>query len=246
MGWSNSNSWGSDAQEGWYKKPAAGAGGSLTFTAIANPTAIGGGGITSPASFSAVAIGTASSDRIVVVSVVNKMATSTLPNSTVTGVTIGGVSAAQATIQRTSQHENSIWWLLVTSGTTATIAVTISSGSGWSDGVCIQVGTITGSATASVSSTVTATPPFYAFTNSNAGTVTVATGGVAVISGVNDSSPGTTSWTNTTSSSSDFDQSFTASGGIAASLAHATASAIVTQAVTTSGGSGWISASFQP
>tara|TARA_R110000772_G_scaffold233395_1_gene344960 strand:+ start:105 stop:773 length:669 start_codon:yes stop_codon:yes gene_type:complete len=91
----------------------------LAFTASAVNS-----GSQSSYTFSSQAIGTASSDRVVVVGV-------TAGNSPadVSSMTIGGVGAAHA-VSRTNSTETEIWYATVPTGTTASVVVNFSGGKG--------------------------------------------------------------------------------------------------------------------
>src|SRR5438094_147388 len=151
---------------------SGGGGASLTYNYVATVTPNNAGALNSPVTFAGANIGTASSDRIVVVTFGNYKAASSASGDfsavCVAGVAptcTGGVALAKAaggtgTVNRTDVE---IWWGLVTNvavpGTTANISVAFSSG--FVDSIAPMVGIITGSATASVSSTQVATPPAY-------------------------------------------------------------------------------------
>jgi hypothetical protein len=224
---------------------SGGGGGSLTYNYVATVTPNNAGSLNSPVTFTAANIGTPSSDRVVVIAFGNfKVAGSA--NGDFSSVTIGGVTATKAAGTASSaQRATEIWYAVVPAGTTGNIVVSFVSG--WIDSIAPMVGIITGSATASVSSTQTAVPPAYPAnsTNSNVGAITVATGGVAVLGGFSDSHTVTASYSGSTTDVAG--QDFGAGSGASASTAHAVASATVTETVTGSSGvSGWISASFQP
>ena len=225
----------------------AAAGGSLVYTATANPPTVGGGGIVSPVTFTAVAIGTASADRRVVVSFASVGAAAS-PNADVTAVTVAGVACTKAAggIGAASRF-NGVWYTNtpVATGTTATVAVTISGGTGWNNEMNIAVGTITGSASPSVASQVTAAAYPAASTNTNSASVIIPTGGVAVFASIIDSSvTPTVVWS---SAITDFQ-----SGIFAAEYANfanksTAGTATETQTVTLNNGvSGWVAAVFQP
>lgn len=81
-------------------------------------------------SFSSVAIGTASSDRIVIVGVVLSSASAGAPRTT-SSVTVGGISATKIVERVNTDRESvSIWAAQVPTGTTATIAVNTSGSEG--------------------------------------------------------------------------------------------------------------------
>ena len=216
-------------------------GGTLVFTPTANPPSIDGPGITSPAVFTAVPIGTAAADRYVVVSLQH---TGNNPGGNPSVVTIGGITAVKAVGDNTGERGADIWYALVPTGTTATISITITNGTGWSGGVNINVGSLTGSTDVVVASTVTEAK-FNFVSNDKTAAVTVPTGGMAIMSAIADSpdSPALT-WTNATK---DYEQGFSeAMGSFRGSMAHTSTSATVTMTMTGGSSGGWIAAVFQP
>src|SRR5205823_5493559 len=103
---------------------ASGGGGSLTYNYVATVTPNNAGALNSPVTFTAANIGTASSDRIVVVTFGNYKAASSASGD-FSGVTIGGITATKAaggtgTVNRTDVD---IWYALVPIGTRANIVV---------------------------------------------------------------------------------------------------------------------------
>lgn len=219
---------------------AAAGGGSLTYT-YAGSSFIAGTPAP-PYTFTSLAIGTASADRRVVVSLNIKCAANTA-SCDPTGVTIGGVSATQAVYRRASSYVASVWYAAVPTGTTANVVIS-GYANGFVDSFVIHSGSLTGSSGPTVASTITSDPPGYPTGGSQA--VTVPAGGVMVLSGVAASnSPPTTSfgWTNATGNYAVDGVNFSLAG----SIATATASATITQTVTNSGGAdGWSSAQFAP
>jgi hypothetical protein len=226
-----------------------GGGGSLTFN-VGNGGAVHtfSGAPTLPNSFSA-ALGPPTSDRIAVVGISWDGASSGA-NSDMTTVTVGGVtlSAAPAVGFFTSQFGSGVWLGLIgtSGGATPTVTVTSLGGTGWVNEAVVSVGYVTGSATASVASTVST--GYQAASVVNSAGITVPTGGVAILNGFSGNSPGTatTAWTNATK---DTDGVVPASTNTAGSLAHATASATVTQTVTnngSNGNAGWVGIVLQP
>ena len=86
-----------------------GGGGSLTWTAVANPTPITGGGLTSPMVFSGVNFGAADSTRVLVACLAWEGAVGD-SRADVSAVSIGGVSASLAAdLYPTTQRGNAIW-----------------------------------------------------------------------------------------------------------------------------------------
>ena len=148
------------------------------------------------ATFSNVAIGSAASDRIVVVGVGNSNTTF----SPVTSVTIGGVSASSV-----GNHSAfaSIWWALVPTGTTATIVV---SSSDTFELLGIQVAAMTGAATSGPTGSsfvgLSYQPDPYAITG------VVPAGGIGIVYVSAGSPAGVTPvWTNAIGDSSSSSQS---------------------------------------
>jgi hypothetical protein len=122
MGWSNGAAWLSN-DGGWYKNVAAG--GTPFAITQTGQTSTTTNAVTTP-SFAGLNIGTADPTRIVVALIGHG------PNSgtTISGLTIGGVTATQA--PGTAHDSGSgaavdIWYAAVPSGTTATVAFTVSS-----------------------------------------------------------------------------------------------------------------------
>jgi len=239
-----------------YTGGGGGGGGSLTFTVPGGGTNSASitGTPTLPTVFSNLNIGTASGDRIVVVTLQWKGAASS-PNADITTGHVtansGAITFTQAChyFNSTTKVGHSVWFALVTSGTTMNLSVTSTGGTGWVNDINVEVAVLTGSATASVSSIVNTPdggPPGYpnSFTNSNSASVTVPTGGVAIISSFVDiTSLTANTWTGTTSSSPDITET---SADVSGCMCHAISSATVAQSVSNTGGSGWASASFQP
>jgi len=137
---------------------AAGGLGGLVWTATANPDAVDTA--TTSVTFTAVPIGTAAADRLVVVGYSSQSAVAT-------GMTIGGVTAAKAVEESGAISGLQIWYATVPTGTTADIVAT--SGGSMGNEV-IVVGTLTGVVAA----------PTTATTGSDSVTITVPTGGIAV------------------------------------------------------------------
>ena len=218
-------------------------GSSLTFTYGSSSTVANTP--TLPFTFTNENIGTPSSTRYVTVCFSWNGAAGG-SNGTISGVTIGGISATQAVNYYPAQRGNAIWYAAVPTGTTANVLFTAGGGNGFLNAITISVGNFTGSASPSVSSTLTTSPPAYASgqTTGVVGTVTVPSGGVAITCGYADTSTaGSSGWTNATK---DVDIS-TPSGAQTGSEAHLTTTASVTETMTNvNGGFGFISASFHP
>lgn len=154
------------------KRAAAAGGGTITSTFVANTNS------TSDASsytFSAASIGTAESNRIVVVAVWARSASSV----SISSVTIGGVAATEivtALGTGTAFSRLSIYALNVTSGTTADIVVNCSAG-------CVRAGIgvwrFSGQASPSTTAHATTTDT-TASSNALSGTINIPAGGTAV------------------------------------------------------------------
>jgi hypothetical protein len=161
-----------------FTSPAAsgGGGGTLTFTPTATATAWQTS-ISPPATFSSVSIGTASSDRVVVVVIsVDGNAT----NGVISGVSIGGSTATQAAkLDPTGTIKGVyIYYLKVTTGTTANIVISCS---GFPSGIGIAVGIITGSATTALGTPATSDQWTTPQADPHSITATVPTNGVGVV-----------------------------------------------------------------
>jgi len=110
--------------------------GEITGSNTANATA---GGSASSYTFSSQSIGTADDSRIVVVAVTVGFNGSV---STVTGVTVGGASAAQQAAATNGAVENfraEVWSVAVASGTSADVVVSLSAATGNNRGCGISV-----------------------------------------------------------------------------------------------------------
>ena len=148
-------------------------------------------GYTTSYTFSSTSIGTASSDRLVVVVVEGRQA---VVDRTVSSVTIGGVSATIVSATNVSgRYPGCIAYLTVTSGTTADIVVTFSGSTG--SGCAIQVYTLTSlSSTTPVDSDqsgTVASPASVTLTTSSQGALIAGVGG-------NGGATGSISWTGPT------------------------------------------------
>jgi hypothetical protein len=184
---------GQSSAQGWLPLAAPSSGGSaLTFTPTAT-TVAWSVAPSPPVTFSAVSIGTASSDRIVVaVLAVDGNAT----NGVISGITIGGTSATQAAkLDPTATIKGIyIYYLKVTSGTTANIVVSCS---GFPGGIGLAVGIITGSATTSLGTSATSDQWTSPQSDPHSITATIPTNGVGVV-GVTIDRATTPTWTNAT------------------------------------------------
>ncbi|HUO50275.1 MAG TPA: hypothetical protein VMU25_01795, partial [Candidatus Paceibacterota bacterium] len=176
----------------------SGGGTSATFTPIGNGTIQDLGYASRTATFSGVAIGTPSSDRIVVVGVadINR-------NCQTASVTIGGTAATEA-VGDTSigfGGDSTLWYASIPTGTSANITATCGVGGDAYGLLGIQVGTITGasptpSATGVHLATINAADPQLI---PGSGTITVPANSVAVIFGSTGSTGNNTvTWTNAT------------------------------------------------
>lgn len=155
------------------RDPATGGTG-INYTFQAAPTPIAG--TANPTSFSSVSIGTAASNRIVIVCVVQAAngpttAVAVNPGSPVS-LTLAGQSDAGATTA-------SVWYGTVTSGTTATIAVTTTNP--FAVAVGISVATINSS---SSPGTAQGEPFNFNVDPQTTAAITVPTGGVGVGCGI--------------------------------------------------------------
>jgi hypothetical protein len=168
------------------RMPAVAGGGALTFTVT--DVAQAWQAASDPITWTGVAIGTATSDRIVVVTVSGDAA------NDLSSVTVGGISATRAvgTTMTGFADGTQIWFASVPTGTTATIVVAAGS---FINEIAIAVGIITGSATTAVSATQTVAIATIA--DPHLITATVPTNGVALISVLVDRAT-TPSWTNAT------------------------------------------------
>ena len=201
------------------------------------------------ATFSNVNIGTAASDRIVVVGVANSNGYGG-NDSGIASVTIGGTAATEATSSDPGQDVASLWYATIPAGTTANIIVTCKSGALFLTD--ILVGNITGAST----STPTATGVHSLSVNVSdpqvtpyVGSITVPEDGTAVIFAAGGADNNTTAtWTNTSSASGDYyDATSTPdNGGVALSdlLAHSYAAGSETYSVSGNVGNGFAYAGF--
>lgn len=143
------------------------------------------------ATFTNAAIGTASADRIVVVCVSSKVG---IDGPTV-ACTIGGNAATKA-LQNTlaNGYIQSIHYLLVTSGTTATVVVTYSGGASPAISFAgITVGKLTG-AVAAPTTTASRNYGYNADAQTTTTALTVPAGGVGVVVGGSETPNGSLTW----------------------------------------------------
>jgi len=219
-----------------------GGGGSLTFLWTDSDFVAG-----TPApsvTFTAKSIGTASSDRYVVVTLGWRGSNASGMDIPTNGVTIGGVTATRAAYDRSASNAQGVWFAAVPTGTTANIVI-----GGWTNGfvdaICLNVGTIKGNASLTNPSNVT-TPAYP--NGSTATAVTVPSNGVSVIASVtanNNTGAPVTSWTGGAvldKDQTDGPVSFGATG----SMSHLTTSGTITMSSANNGGAwGWVAANFQ-
>jgi hypothetical protein len=139
---------------GWLLLVKAGGGSTLSFSWQSSAVS---GSTPAPSStlFTTQAIGTASSDRIVVVGISWKGTASAGMDIPSNGVIIGGVTATQgAYLRGTNSRATALYYANVPTGTTATIGITGYS-NGFIDEIIINTGIITGSGTTSNPSNIT-------------------------------------------------------------------------------------------
>ncbi len=151
--------------------------------------------------FTGVAIGAAASDRYVAVAINGESGGA---SRSVSGVTIGGVTAASWINNDAAERYVSIWYANVPTGTTATIVVT-ASGAGWT--ACeIGVYRITGLTTTTANATLidTSTP--------GTGGIAVDAGGAIIAISKSSNSPTTCTWTNLTEDYDGLGENFSVSG----------------------------------
>lgn len=202
----------------------------LVWTATGNPAIVDKAFGSQTHTFSAVSIGTASSDRIVVVGFTYSA------NSPVDTITVGGISATKRVESNASARSSSIWTAAVPTGTTADIVVTDTEFLGI---IGITVGILTGA-----NETPTATGVLaYAFGADNQNvTLTIPTDGIAIACGHSETT-NTTTWITGTN---DFDTKFSTTHTNL--LGHHSTSG--SQTLSVSGynfaGFGWAAAAFEP
>lgn len=141
--------------------------------------------------FEDVPIGTAASDRVVVVTVANANGGA----NSLTGVSIGGSAATMAVADSTSRYA-SLWYLTVAAGTTADIVVTRTSGT--FSLVGIQVDVLYGAAQTGPSSTATRAHAAGVPDPRTLLNVTTPAGGATVIGLEADTASAPGEWTNAT------------------------------------------------
>jgi hypothetical protein len=225
----------------------------ITFTPAANPAIQALAFATHTATFSNVNIGTASSDRVVVVGF-----TDDDDNCPISSVSIGGTIAAlavQSSSNDASSYNSSLWYANITSGTTANIVVACSGGGAFNL-VDILVGTLTGESSAAPTATAIhysdASPDPQSIPTSTP--MTVPSNGAAVIfASAPSSGANTVTWTNTSNSSGDYYNATSADNSMSTLLAHSYASGSETYTVEGSVGNGFgfggfagVAAAWQP
>lgn len=150
----------------------------LVFTPTDNPASINHGFGTGTATYTNANIGTAASDRIVVVNIGGR--TGNTSGDTFSSVTIGGNAA---TLAARATHGNSFlieqWYLAVPTGTTATVAFTLSGGDVFDRSFC-TVGQLTGSAS-SPANTATKPSGFTGDPNVTTSALTISSGGQGLV-----------------------------------------------------------------
>lgn len=158
-------------------------GGAPSYTFTDSPAAIAPGATT--ATFTSVNIGTASSTRIVIVSL-------NVEGGTTASMTVGGVSVTKATSEGSGVSDASIWYGNITTGATATIVAT-STGANFTRAM-ICVGFAEG-ITATPTQTQTVVP---GVSPRALPSITVPSTGFALANGVTQSGGTAHSWTNAT------------------------------------------------
>jgi hypothetical protein len=241
-------------------------GGSMTLMGVGKPAAAGGASLTftwtdsgfaasSPATISQAgkAIGTASADRFVVVTV-TILGAAADARKDITAVTVDpGALGSPVTLSKVAfaneganQRSQLVWAGIVSGGgasTTATIAFTGYT-NGFINSLVYNVAVIKGSATTSCPSSVVTSA--YS-SGGTAATVTVPPNGVSVIGTYSDNNAATTGVTTTyNSTAADKDQSDGVAFGQTGSMFHMTAPASLTVASTTTSSFGWVAANCQP
>lgn len=212
-------------------------------------------------------IGTASSNRLVLVSF-GYLPAGAASSGQITGVRINGTasgssctggtaatSAADGFSNSSDVAGAAVWYAPVPTGTTASICFTAVGGNGWGGQAVVTVSYLNdslGAAHAAVASTVTASPnPGYpgncaANTCTNSATITVPSGGIGVFVGITDlGSLSSSSWSGTASPTKAVETFNSAS--VTSPVAYATASGVVTETLTSFGGAaGYSGAIFAP
>jgi chitodextrinase len=216
----------------------------VTFTPTDDPAIqyLGYGGPT--VTFSNVNIGTPSSDRVVVIGVVNNNVNG---DSGTIGVTIGGITATEAAFSDTSTTSSaSLWYASAPTGTSATVVVT--AGGGGIAEMGILAGAINGASSVAPSATSTHPTVFDAGDPQlipTSGTITVPANGVAVIFGEdNYYGSGSPIWTNTTSVNGDYFLATTTGNGAAEMMAHSYATGAQSYSVSSSVNNGFAFGGF--
>jgi hypothetical protein len=151
-----------------YNKTVSGGGSGTNYTFQSAPAIQAG--TANPQAFTGVGIGTAASNRFVVVCVAES------GNGPITAVTIGGISATKAVATNAAQ-DMSIWYANVTTGTTATIDLT--STTTFPPEIGIAVATIT-TATPTPNTTATEAWAFNSDPQVTTSALTISSNGVGV------------------------------------------------------------------
>jgi hypothetical protein len=228
---------------GWLLLVKAGGGSTLSFSWQSSAVS---GSTPAPSStlFTTQAIGTASSDRIVVVGISWKGTASAGMDIPSNGVIIGGVTATQgAYLRGTNSRATALYYANVPTGTTATIGITGYS-NGFIDEIIINTGIVTGSATTSVASNITSVPPGYS-SGTTGQSVTVPASGLSVVCAISDNN-GFAPTSSFTGATLDKDQYDANTFGNTGTMAHLTASATVTMGTNSGASTGWVARNFQP
>lgn len=171
---------------------AIGGGGFSTYAFTANPSAQAAPGA-SPVTFTSVSIGTAASNRVVVVC-------ATCTGGSASSMTVGGVSMTKRIEEGTGISGLQIWSGTISTGTTANVV--ISYGFTPTD-VQIVVGSFNSGSTAVPNDTQT---NINFSTNTIAVNAIISAGGFAVAAVVNNTTLQTPTWANTTSGTGDASQ----------------------------------------
>lgn len=192
-------------------------------------------------------IGTASSDRFVVIAFAwNSSAT----NGDLTGVKFvqasntNAIKVADGYSYGSETHQSSLWYANLPTGTTANIVFTAVGGSGWINEGTVIVGYFTGSNTAAPVVWSSVSPPAIAGsggTDTNFLQTLANTGQLAIFSAISAAAVSTSNW----GSNATLDIEVSDGIGVTGTLAHANASANVVEIVTNGGSiAGFVEATF--
>jgi hypothetical protein len=163
-------------------------GGSVTWTTF-TPPAIQAG-TANPQAFTGVSIGTAASNRVVVVCV------GASNNTPVTSVTIGGVSATAAEQSGGSANAAELWYASVPSGTTATFDINLAAG--FPTNIGIIVGALTTTTPTPGTGALQASTLFNNDPQETTTAITVPSNGIGIVcgdTGTPNASPTYNNWT---------------------------------------------------